>query len=92
MTQRATLAAHVHIEGFDQFHRDAFNKRQVRAAFRKAGQLVRQRAQLNLALALGGTLGVRNRAEPGSDDAGEKNGAQGVSATLFLPQGDASAG
>ena len=46
----------------------------------------------DLALALGGTLGVRNRAEPGSDDSGEKNGAQGVSATLFLPQGDASAG
>ena len=46
----------------------------------------------DLALALGGTLGVRNRAEPGSTDAGEKNGAQGVSATLFLPQGDASAG
>ena len=46
----------------------------------------------DLALALGGTLGVRNRAEPGSDDAGEKNGAQGVSATLFLPQGEASAG
>lgn len=55
MTQRATFAAHVHIEGFDQFHRDAFNKRQVRAAFRKAGQLVRQRAQLNLALAQAGS-------------------------------------
>lgn len=54
MTQRATFAAYVHVEGFDQFHRDAFDKRKVRAAFRKAGQLVRQRAQLNLALSGGG--------------------------------------
>lgn len=54
MNQRATLAAHLHIEGFDQFHKDAFDKRKVRAAFRKAGQLVRQRAQLNLALSGGG--------------------------------------
>lgn len=54
MNQRATLAAHLHIEGFDQFHKDAFDKRKVRAAFRKAGQLVGQRAQLNLALSGGG--------------------------------------
>ena len=54
MNQRATLAAHLHIEGFDQFHKDAFDKPKVRAAFRKAGQLVRQRAQLNLALSGGG--------------------------------------
>lgn len=55
MTERATLAAHVHVEGFDQFHRDAFDKRKVRAAFRKAGQLVRQRAQLNLGLSGAGS-------------------------------------
>lgn len=51
MTQRATLAAHMHIEGFEQFHRDSFDKRKVRAAFRKVGRLVASRAQLNLALA-----------------------------------------
>lgn len=51
MTQRATLAAHMHIEGFEQFHRDSFDKRKVRAAFRKVGRLVAARAQLNLALA-----------------------------------------
>lgn len=53
MTPRATLAAHMHIEGFDQFHRDSFDKRKVRAGFRKAGRLVTARAQLNLALAGG---------------------------------------
>lgn len=53
MTQRATFAAHMHVEGFDQFHKDSFDKRKVRAAMRKAGRLVAARAQLNLALAGG---------------------------------------
>lgn len=53
MTERATFAAYVHIEGFDNLHRDAFDKRKVRAAMRKAGRLVANRAQLNLALAGG---------------------------------------
>lgn len=55
MTERATLAAYMHIEGFDNFHRDAFDKRKVRAAFRKAGRLVEGRAQLNLSLAGSGS-------------------------------------
>lgn len=50
-----TLAAHVHIEGFDQFHRDAFDKRKVRAAMRRAGQLVSGRAKMNLSLAGAGS-------------------------------------
>lgn len=53
MNQRATLAAHMHVEGFDQFHKDSFDKRKVRAAFRKVGRLVASRAQLNLSLAGG---------------------------------------
>lgn len=53
MTQRATLAAYMHVEGFDSFHRDAFNKKKLRPAFRKAGRLVEVRAQLNLSLAGG---------------------------------------
>jgi hypothetical protein len=53
MTQRATLAAHMHVEGFDQFHRESFDKRKVRAAMRKAGRVVATRAQLNLSLAGG---------------------------------------
>lgn len=50
-----TLAAHVHVEGFEHFHRDSFNKRQVRYAMRKAGRLVENRAKLNLALAGSGS-------------------------------------
>lgn len=53
MTQRATLAAYMHVEGFDNFHRDAFDKRKLRAAFRKVGRLVEVRSQLNLSLAGG---------------------------------------
>ncbi len=53
MNQRATLAAHMHVEGFDQFQKDSFDKRKVRAAFRKVGRLVASRAQLNLSLAGG---------------------------------------
>lgn len=50
-----TLAAHVHIEGFDQFHRDSFDKRKVRVAMRKAGRLVEYRAKLNISLAGAGS-------------------------------------
>lgn len=50
-----TLAAHVHIEGFDQFHRDSFDKRKVRAAMRKAGRRVEYRAKLNISLAGAGS-------------------------------------
>ena len=49
-----TLAAHLHIEGFESFQRDAFNRRRVRAAMRQAGRLVEHRARMNLTLA-GGT-------------------------------------
>lgn len=55
MTERATLAAHVHVEGFERFHRDSFDKRKVRTAMRKAGRRVENRAKLNLALAGSGS-------------------------------------
>lgn len=48
-----TLAAHLHVEGFESFKRDAFDRRKVRAAIRKAGRLVEHRARMNLALAGG---------------------------------------
>jgi surface antigen len=48
-----TLAAHLHVEGFETFKRDAFDRRKVRAAIRKAGRLVEHRARMNLALAGG---------------------------------------
>lgn len=49
-----TLAAHLHVEGFDHFNKDAFNRREVTAAMRKAGRLVANRARMNLSLAGGG--------------------------------------
>lgn len=55
LASNATYAAYVHVDGFDQFHRDSFNKRQVRYAMRKAGRLVENRAKLNLALAGSGS-------------------------------------
>lgn len=53
MTGRATLSAYMHIEGFENFHRESFDKKKVRKAFRKVGQLVQQRAQLNISLSGG---------------------------------------
>lgn len=55
MTERFTFAAYMHVEGFDNFHREAFDKRKVRAAMRKAGRVVAIRAKLNLALAGSGS-------------------------------------
>ena len=55
MTARATFAAHVHVEGFEQFHRDSFDKRKVRVAMRKAGRRVEYRAKLNISLASAGS-------------------------------------
>ncbi len=46
MTERATLAAYMHVEGFENFHRESFDKKKLRAAFRKAGRLVQNRARL----------------------------------------------
>lgn len=53
MSSSAALEGYLHIEGFDNFLRDAFDKRQIRAGMRKAGRVVTQRAQMNLALARG---------------------------------------
>jgi hypothetical protein len=53
MANSASLDGYIHVEGFDSFERDAFDKRKIRAGMRKAGQLVRQRAQMNLALGKG---------------------------------------
>lgn len=50
---KPTMAAYMHIDGFDTFEREIFNRRQVRAGFRAAGKLVTGRAQMNLALARG---------------------------------------
>lgn len=53
MANSASVDGYMHIEGFDQFGREIFNKKQIRKGMRKAGQVVARRAQLNLALARG---------------------------------------
>lgn len=53
MASRSSVEGYVHFEGFDSFERDAFDKSKIRAAMRKAGRLVTQRAQMNLALGKG---------------------------------------
>ncbi|MDU9415216.1 hypothetical protein [Pseudomonas sp. zfem005] len=52
-TPRPVIGAYLHIDGFDSFERDVFNKRQVRAGFRKAGRVVAGKAQMAIALAGG---------------------------------------
>jgi hypothetical protein len=53
MSNSASLDSYLHIEGFDNFERDAFDKRKIRAGMRKVGLLVTQKAQMNLALGNG---------------------------------------
>ena len=44
---------YLHVEGFDNFERNAFDKRKIRAGMRKVGLLITQRAQMNLVLGKG---------------------------------------
>lgn len=53
MANSVSVDGYIHIEGFESFERDAFDKKKIRAAMRKAGKLVRQKAQMNLGLARG---------------------------------------
>ncbi|MCX5508381.1 hypothetical protein [Pseudomonas sp. BJa3] len=50
MANSVSIDGYLHVEGFDQFDREAFNKRKIRAGMRKVGQLITGRAQMNLAL------------------------------------------
>ncbi|WP_095153958.1 hypothetical protein [Pseudomonas sp. Irchel 3E13] len=50
MANSVSIEGYLHVDGFDQFDREAFNKRKIRAGMRKAGQLITGRAQMNLAL------------------------------------------
>ncbi|MEE3636953.1 hypothetical protein UIA24_22255, partial [Pseudomonas sp. AL 58] len=56
MSNSVSVDGYLHIEGFEQFDFEAFNKRKVRAGMRKVGALVTGRAQMNLALG-GGQAG-----------------------------------
>ncbi|MCP1487987.1 hypothetical protein J3D48_004300 [Pseudomonas fluorescens] len=53
MANSASLQSYLHVEGFDDFEREAFDKRKIRAGMRKAGLLVTQHAQMNLILGKG---------------------------------------
>lgn len=61
MSNSAGVEGYLHIEGFDKFEREAFDKKKVRDGMRKAGRRVQQRAQMNLMLARGAVGYPRNR-------------------------------
>lgn len=53
MANSASIDGYLHVEGFDNFQRDAFDKRKIRAGMHKVGLLIVQRAQMNLVLGKG---------------------------------------
>ncbi|MBH3405698.1 hypothetical protein I5P86_11610 [Pseudomonas glycinae] len=53
MSNSASIDGYLHVEGFENFQRDAFDKRKIRAGMRKVGLLIVQRAQMNLVLGKG---------------------------------------
>lgn len=53
MSNSASIDGYLHVEGFDSFKREAFDKRKIRAGMRKVGLLITQRAQMNLVLGKG---------------------------------------
>lgn len=53
MSNSVSVDGYLHVEGFDKFEREAFDKRKVRAGMRKVGRLVQQKAQMNVALSGG---------------------------------------
>ena len=53
MANSVSVDGYLHVEGFEQFDREAFNMRKVRAGMRKVGKLIVGKAQMNLALARG---------------------------------------
>ena len=53
MSNSASIDGYLHVEGFDSFERNAFDKRKIRAGMRKVGLLITQKAQMNLALGKG---------------------------------------
>ncbi len=53
MSNSVGVDGYLHVEGFEKFDREAFDKKKVRAGMRKVGRLVTGKAQMNLALARG---------------------------------------
>lgn len=50
MSNSVSVDGYMHVEGFEQFGREVFNKTKVRAGMRQVGRLITGRAQMNLAL------------------------------------------
>lgn len=48
MANSVGLDGYIHIEGFEQFGRQAFDKKKIRTGMRKVGRLVRQKAKEDL--------------------------------------------
>lgn len=53
MANSAGVKAYLHVDGFDGFLREAFDKSQIRKAMRKVGKVIASQAQMNIALARG---------------------------------------
>lgn len=53
MANSVSIDGYLHVEGFDKFDREAFNKSKIRVGMRKVGKLITGRAQMNLALGAG---------------------------------------
>lgn len=53
MAETTAVDTYLHIDGFDNWQRDAFDKRRIRAGMRRAGIIVTGAAQLGVALARG---------------------------------------
>lgn len=53
MSNSASIDGYLHVEGFDNWERDAFDKKEIRKGMRKVGLLIVQRAQMNLVLGKG---------------------------------------
>ena len=53
MSEQGKIGGYLHIEGWETFDRELFNRRKVRAGFRKAGQIVAAEAKMQLILARG---------------------------------------
>ena len=53
MSEQGKIGGYLHIEGWETFDRELFNRRKVRAGFRRAGQIVAAEAKMQLILARG---------------------------------------
>ncbi|QZA52616.1 hypothetical protein [Pseudomonas sp. 2hn] len=72
MANSVSIDGYLHVEGFDKFDQEAFNKRKIRAGMRKVGQLITGRAQMNLALGGGQDGYPVNRSGATTDSIGYK--------------------